>query len=58
MRKALTLATARITRQPTYWLLEFMNSGSFLVGERVYATLDDARAFCRERHLQVIEVVQ
>ncbi len=58
MRKALTLATARITAQPKYWLLEYMNSGSFLVGERVYASLEEARKFCRERRLQVIEVVQ
>jgi hypothetical protein len=58
MLKPLTLATARITAQPTYWLLEFMNSGSFLVGERVYASLADAREFCRERHLKIIEVVQ
>ena len=58
MRKALTLATARITAQPTYWLLEYMNSGSFLVGERIYASLADAQEFCRDRRIRVIEIVQ
>ncbi len=57
MRK-LTLATARITAQPKYWLLEFMTSGSFLIGERIYSTLEEAQQFCSERRLRVIEVVR
>ena len=57
MRKTLTLGTARITIQPNHWLVEYMNSGSFLVGERTYSTLNDAEKFCRERELKVIEIV-
>jgi len=56
MRKPLTLGTARIEQQPTYWLLTYMNIGSFLVCERPFAWKGEAIRFCRERGLEVIEI--
>ena len=58
MTKQLTLGTARITAQPKYWLLEYMNSGSFLVGERTCESLAEAQQFCQDRRIRVIEVIQ
>lgn len=51
----LTLGTAQI--EPVLnggFLLRYMNSGSFLVGERFYGREEDAREFCRERKLRVV----
>ena len=56
MTKQLTLGTARITQQPNYTLLEFIGTGSWLLGERVCESLTEAQEFCRERRIRVIEV--
>ena len=58
MKRQLTLGTARITAQPNYILLEYMNGGSFLIAERIYSTISDALTFCAERKICVIETVQ
>jgi hypothetical protein len=35
-------------------VVEYANVGSFLVGERTFASILEATDFCRERHLRVI----
>lgn len=50
----LTLGTAQILKVNGQFILKYMNHGSFLVGERDYATEAAAREFCRERGLRVI----
>ena len=55
MRKPLTLDKARITKQPGYFLVEFM--GREALHERPMDTLTEALAFCRKWGLEVIEIV-
>ncbi len=50
----LTLGTAQITRTGNGYSLRYMNVGSFLVGERDFATEATAREFCRTRGLRII----
>lgn len=59
---ALTLNTAKITERsdlPGMVVLNWMNSGSFIVGEQYFgntrAGVTAAFRFCRERGLRVIE---
>lgn len=55
MNRKLTLGTALIEKQPAGWfLLKYMNHGSFTVGERDYSREADAREFCVDRGLRVL----
>jgi hypothetical protein len=52
----LTLGTARITETANgAFILNWMNHGSFLVGEQIFGNINPALRFCRERDLRVIE---
>jgi hypothetical protein len=51
----LTLGTAKITNRNGLWTVEYMNSGSFLVGTQMFGNINPALRFCRERGLRVIE---
>lgn len=53
----LTLGTAKITRRGNFFILSWMNQGSFIVGEQMFGNINPALRFCRERGLKVIEVV-
>lgn len=55
MTKQLTLGTAKITRRDDYFVLNWMNQGSFIVGEQMFGNINPALTFCRERGLIVIE---
>lgn len=55
---ALTLGTAKITRTKSgMFTLNWMNHGSFLVGEQTFSNINLALTFCRKRDLRVIETV-
>lgn len=54
MTKNLTIGTAQLTITGTGVFLRYMNTGSFLVGERDFATETEAREFCRARGVRVI----
>jgi hypothetical protein len=52
----LTLGTAQITiRSNGAASLRYMNTGSFLVGERDCLSEQEARDFCRTRSIRIIE---
>jgi len=51
----LTLGTAKITRRDGLFILNWMNQGSFLIGEQMFGNINPALRFCRERGLRVIE---
>jgi hypothetical protein len=53
----LTLGTAKITRRGNLFILNWMNQGSFLIGEQMFGNINPALRFCRERGLLVIETV-
>jgi len=50
----LTLGTAKITRRDGLFILNWMNQGSFLIGEQMFGNINPALRFCRERGLRVI----
>ncbi len=52
--KELTLATARISKQRNYFLVEFM--GREAIHERPLNTLSEAIAFCSKYDLEIIEI--
>lgn len=54
MRKPLTLDQARISKQRSYFLVEF--KGSEATHERPMDTLTEALAFCRRWGLEVVEI--
>lgn len=54
MTKNLTIGTAQITITGNGIFLRYMNTGSFLVGERDFSTETEAREFCRVRSLRVV----
>lgn len=51
----LTLGTAKIIKGKTAYILIYMNHGSFLQGERLCDSLNEAVEFCGERGLRIIE---
>jgi hypothetical protein len=54
MTKQLTLGTAKIFNRDGLWIVNWMNLGSFLVGEQMFGNINYALRFCRERGLPVI----
>lgn len=55
MTKQLTLGTAKISRNAKgLFIVNYMNSGSFLVGEQFFGSEKGALEFCRERKLRVL----
>jgi len=51
----LTLGTAQITTHSNGAVsLRYMNTGSFLVGERTCISEQEAREFCRARGIRVL----
>jgi hypothetical protein len=48
------LGQAYIRKTDNGWYLEYLNSSSFLTGERWYADAKDAREFCYQRRLQIV----
>lgn len=55
MNQTLTLGTAKVLTTADGFLVQFMNTGSFLIGEQIYGHAGAALRFCRERNLRVIE---
>ena len=53
----LTLGTAKIVKGKTAYILIYMNHGSFLQGERLCDSLNEALSFCKDRSLRIIETV-
>lgn len=53
----LTLGTAKIIKGKTAYILIYMNHGSFLQGERLCDSLNEALCFCKDRSLRIIETV-
>jgi len=51
----LTLGTAKLLQRDGYFVLNWMNHGSFLVGEMIFANVGQALRFCFDRDLRVIE---
>jgi hypothetical protein len=54
MAQNLTLGTAKLTKTDRSCWLTYKNIGSDLVGERCFATEQEAREFCRSRLIQII----
>ena len=56
---SLTLGTAKIANRDGMIVVNWMNAGSFIVGEQLFenhrAGANAALRFCRERGLRVIE---
>lgn len=50
----LKLGTAKISNRNGLWVVNYMNHGSFLVGEQMYGNIKAALRFCRERDLRVL----
>jgi hypothetical protein len=56
MTKQLTLGTASVTTTADrFFMVRWMNEGSFLVGEQIFSQASAALRFVRERGLRVIE---
>jgi hypothetical protein len=51
--KMLKLDTAKITNRNGLWIVNWMGTGSFLVGEQVFGTINGALRFCRQRGILV-----
>lgn len=54
MTNHLKLGTAKISQRDGLWIVNWMNIGSFLVGEQMFGNINGALRFCRERGLPVI----
>lgn len=50
----LKLGTAKITNSNGLWVVNYMNHGSFLVGQQMFGNRNAAIEFCRERDLRVL----
>jgi len=50
----LKLGTAKITRREGLFIVNWMGTGSFLVGEQMFGNINGALRFCRERGLPVL----
>lgn len=48
------LGTAKITKQDNGYLVTYLNSGSFLKGERWYVNENEARLFCIKNGLRIV----
>ena len=50
----MTLNTAKIENRDGLWIVNWMNSGSFLIGEQMFGNVNAALRFCRLRALPVV----
>jgi hypothetical protein len=50
----LKIGTAKIITQANFTLVEYVNRTSFLRGEQMFLTQNEAVRFCRDRGLRVV----
>lgn len=50
----MTLGQAKIENRNGLWIVNFMNIGSFVVGEQMFGNINAALRFCRLRALRVV----